>query len=326
MEIDQLWSAFPNFQDAEFTGRVDKASEFLCRFCNSPKTFNGQDECGSIDLPTCTNCGAVDDEYMCDEPEWRTGGDDGEAADPSRCGAPENLDHFSVTWNIGTLIRQVGFTAGNFSRVNTLKRRQLHTNVNHRDRSLFHAYAGMDKIGKDVLGLPDNIMYLAKVKYRKFNENVLTRGAVRTGIKANCIFQACRELGVARTTQEIAEAFGIPSRDISRTFEIYQEQVPETDVHITGPSDLVPRFFNAITHVPESARGRLKCSIIKACDSLEDCVELMGRTPKAVVCAVMYIVLGKSSYPISKADICRICDVSGPTLAKIEAIVKGKLT
>jgi transcription initiation factor TFIIIB Brf1 subunit/transcription initiation factor TFIIB len=137
----------------------------------------------------------------------------------------------------------------------------LHASMNHRDRALFHAYQDLDRVGKQVLSLTDAVMYQAKIKYKAFNEAVLTRGAVRNGIKANCIFQACRESGVSRTTQEIANAFGIPARDLSRTFDMYQEQVPETEVHITTAADVIPRFFNDITCVPESQRGKIKMKV-----------------------------------------------------------------
>ncbi len=180
----------------------------------------------------------------------------------------------------------------------------------------------MDQIGKDVLKLPECVMYAAKIKYKAFNEAVLTRGAVRNGIKANCIFQACREHGVARTTQEIASAFGIPSRDLARTTEIFQEQVPEDHVHVTTPADLIPRFFNEITGLPDDQKSRIRAQVVKACRAVEDCVELMGRTPKAVACAVIHIMLTKLGVGPSKAELCKICDVSVPTLGKIENIVK----
>jgi transcription initiation factor TFIIIB Brf1 subunit/transcription initiation factor TFIIB len=152
---------------------------------------------------------------------------------------------------------------------------------------------------------------------------VLTRGAVRNGIKANCIFQSCREHNVARTTQEIADAFGIPQRDLSRTFEMYQEQVPETEVHVTTAADLIPRFFNDVKGVPEGERGRVRCKIINKCKELEDKVELMGRTPKAIACAVLALVLKEIPGASDRQALCAICDVSLPTLGKIEAIIKG---
>ena len=272
-----------------------------------------------IDLPVCRDCGRVDDAYICEEPEWRSGGD-GETADPSRVGAPVNTDHFSAAWGQTTYMtvnRGASYSTRRLARIN------MHASMNHKDRALFHAYAELDRIGKGILGLTDAVMYSAKIKYKAFNEAVLTRGAVRNGIKANCVFQACREAGVSRTTQEIADAFGIPARDLSRTFDMYQEQVPETVVHVTTPADLISRFFNEVRGIQESERGRIKMRIISKCRSLEDKVELMGRTPKAVACAVMVSVLKEFSGASSRAELCKICDISLPTLSKIEALLNS---
>jgi transcription initiation factor TFIIIB Brf1 subunit/transcription initiation factor TFIIB len=204
-----------------------------------------------------------------------------------------------------------------------LARINFHTSMNHKDRSLFHSYADMDRVGKQMLGLPDNVMYAAKIKYKSFSESTLTRGAIRVGVKANCIFQACKEFGVARTTQEIATAFEIPVRDMARTTEIFLDQVPEVRVTVTTPSDLIARFWNGVTCVPEAERGRLKMRIVSTCKKLEDSAGLQGRTPKAVACAVMWTFLKEKG--MTKADLCKICDVSVPTLTKLEAIVTKDL-
>jgi len=286
--------------------------EYTCTRCGGRKVFGGVD----IDLPTCIDCGLVDQSFLSDEPEWRSGGNPDEGSgDPSRVGAPVNTDLFSAAWGMNTMM-------SGKSKLQTIN---MHASMNHKDRALFHAYNEMDRIGKGILGLQENVMYSAKVKYRAFNEAVLTRGAVRNGIKANCIFQACREFNVSRTTKEIADAFEIPSRDISRTFDMYQEQNPETQVHVTQPADLVPRFMNGLTTIPDDIRRRLKMKVIKVCNSLKDCVDLMGRTPKAICCAVIYIVMNELELKPNKKDICRICEVSEPTLTKIETIIKKEL-
>ena len=311
MEIEKTWELFESLRKPEEKPYEKHSSEFFCSACGGQKMV--------IEMPTCIECGLVDSEYISEEPEWRSGGDDG-GPDPSRVGAPVNLDHFSAAWNQGTIMNvknSACYAQKRLARIN------FHTSMNHRDRALFHAYAEMDRIGKTILNLQDNVMYSAKIKYRAFNEAVLTRGAVRNGIKANCIFQACREFNVARSTREIADAFGIPSRDISRTFEMYQEQVPETEVHVTTPADLVPRFFNAVNGIPDDQKGRVRMRVVNTCKQLEDCVELMGRTPKAVACTVMFIVMTKAGFPPDKSELCKICDVSAPTLGKIEAIIKA---
>jgi len=313
MELAQVWSDFDFLRTSQKTGQdnhTSNISEYLCRFCGHPKVFDGVE----IDLPTCTECGAQDDSYISDEPEWRSGADEG--PDPSRVGAPISTDLFSAQWGMNTMM-------SGKSKLQTIN---MHASMNHKDRALFHAYAEMDRIGKGTLGLPENVMHSAKIKYKAFNEAVLTRGAVRNGIKANCVFQACREAGVARTTKEIADAFDIPPRDISRTFDMYQEQNPETAVHVTQPADLIPRFMNNITGIPESERGRVRMKIIHTCKSLQECVELMGRTPKAICCAVIYVVLTELKLEPNKKEICRICEVSEPTLGKIEAIIKKELS
>jgi len=320
MEIEQSWRVFDSLRNVSDECCTSSRSDldFHCAACGGLKSFGVDD-----DLPVCTECGAVDTYFISDEPEWRGGPDEsGATVDKSRVGAPVNTDHFSAAWGQGTIMnvaRSAAYSQKRLARIN------FHSMMNHRDRALFHAYEDLEKIGKGVLGLPDAVMYQAKIKYRAFNEAVLTRGAIRNGIKANCIFQACREFGVARTTQEIADAFGIPGRDLSRTFDMYQEQVPETKVHITTPADLVSRFFNSITCVPDAARGKIRARVVNVCKRLEDCVELMGRTPKAVACTVMYIVLSDAGFAPNKAEICKICDVSVPTLGKIEGIVKAQM-
>lgn len=314
MEIHRAWADFDLLRGQAETSieATSNVEQYMCRFCGGPKTFDGFD----IDLPTCMECGVQDDSFISDEPEWRSGANnDTTEADPTRVGAPVKTDLFSAAWGMNTMITG----KSKMARIN------MHASMNHKDRALFHAYAEITRICKDVLKLTDNVVYDANIKYNKFNAAVLTRGAVRNGIKANCVFQACRENGVARTTKEIADAFQIPSKDISRTSDIFQEQNPEKTVHVTQPADLIPRFMNSITCVSENDRGRVKCKIVKVCKSLEDCVELMGRTPKAIACAVIYIVLSKLELKPNKKDICRICEVSEPTLTKIEVIVKKEL-
>lgn len=312
MEIEQSWAIFESFRRPQEPVGPTTIDFYHCVSCGGPKSFDVWD-----DLPVCISCGRVDAAFVSDEPEWRSGMDDGgPSADPCRVGAPVNAELFSENWGLSTLIKATRPGGTRLTKIHS------HGPGAHRDRALFHAYSGFDSIGKGVLNLPDCVIYSAKIKYRAFNEAVLTRGAVRNGVKANCIFQACREHGVARTTREIADAFGIPARDLSRTTELYEEQVPEKTVHVTTAADLIPRFFNEITCLPEEHKGRIKMKVIKMCRTVSDCVDLMGRTPKAIACAVMHIAFTQLGVGPSKAEICKICDVSIPTLGKIENIIK----
>jgi transcription initiation factor TFIIIB Brf1 subunit/transcription initiation factor TFIIB len=311
MDLDRIWADFEILRPRPEVESLKTLDIYECT-CGGTKILNDDN------MPTCTECGVSDWIYVSDEPEWRGGMDDnGVTSDPSRVGAPTNLDHFSQGWNTGSImtVKSTGTYANK-----RLARINFHLSMNHRDRSLFHAYAEMDRVGKDILHLPDKIMYSAKIKYKHFSEGVLTRGAVRAGVKANCVFQACKEFGLARTTQEIASAFDIPARDMARTSETFLEQNPDQEVTVTTPADLIPRFFNLVKSVPEVDRRRIKCKIVAECKALEDCAALQGRTPRAVAATIMFMSL-KEKWGVTKQELAGICEVSVPTITKLETLV-----
>jgi hypothetical protein len=62
--------------------------------------------------------------------------------------------------------------------------------------------------------------------------------------------------------------------------------------------------------------------IINVAKEMDECVELQGRTPKAVACAIIFVILKEMSMTPDKAELCRICGVSVPTLSKIEVLVR----
>jgi transcription initiation factor TFIIB len=192
----------------------------------------------------------------------------------------------------------------------------FHMSMNHKDRSLFHAYRDIDEACHT---LPDTVLKDAKMMYRKFNEGKLTRGAVRLGIKANCVLYACRLAQVSRTTKEISDMFGIQPKDISRTTQIFKDTIMGITEknYVTKAHDVMQRLLNSFDITRDQ---RLRCN--KMCNATDDCVELMSKTPNSIASAIIYIVLSPG---VTKAQVCEKCSVSVPTLNKIENIVKKHL-
>jgi len=148
----------------------------------------------------------------------------------------------------------------------------------------------------------------------------LTRGAVRSGIKANCVLYACRLAKIPRTTKEIAEMFGIQCKDISRTTSIFTGIIKDEKTeknYITKPINVMSRLLNTFDI---SREERLKCN--QMCSKLEECVDLMSKSPNSVATAVIFMVMNKT---LPKVEICEKCNVSIPTLNKIVVIVKRHL-
>jgi transcription initiation factor TFIIB len=281
----------------------------FCRECSGVKIISPEG------LPTCSECGLVEDNFVDDTPEWTSGvTDDGRVNDPSRCGNPNaNPELFSQNWGKGTIIstqRSSTYENKRMAKIN------FHMSMNHKDRSLFHAYRDIDEACHT---LPDTVLKDAKMMYRKFNNEKLTRGAVRLGIKANCVLYACRLAQVSRTTKEIADMFGIQSKDISRTTQIFKDTIMGITEknYVTKSHDVMQRLLNSFDITREQ---RLKCN--KMCNATDDCVELMSKTPNSIASAIIYIVLSSST---TKAQVCEKCSVSVPTLNKIENIIKKHL-
>lgn len=295
--MDLIWEQCMQLREEHTRNEYIQEDPYICA-CGGTKSYQ-------YELPTCTKCGRVDTCFLSEEPEWVGGPDDEE--NPSRVGIPVDTVLYSESWGIGTTILH----NQKLSKIN------LHSNMNHRDRALHQAYSQFDHICKGKLKLKDMTVDYAKVLYRKFNSEKLTRGAVRAGIKANCVLLACKEHGVARTLQEVSLAFGIPVKDISRTSELFGQTTGHTQ-----SSDIISRIFNDITCIPDSEKGRVRMKIIKACEDVQMKPELMGKTPKGIASAVIYTSLSNMGYPIDKTFIAKICDVSVPTLNKIEKLLK----
>jgi transcription initiation factor TFIIIB Brf1 subunit/transcription initiation factor TFIIB len=282
---------------------------YICRECSGTKIISPEG------LPTCSECGLIEDNFVDDKAEWTSGiTDDGRVNDPARCGNPNaNPELFSQNWGKGTIIatqRSSTYENKRMAKIN------FHMSMNHKDRSLFHAYRDMDEACHT---LPDSVLKDAKMMYRKFNDEKLTRGAVRLGIKANCILYACRLAQFPRTTKEIADMFGIQSKDISRTTQIFKDTIMGVTEknYVTKSFDVMQRLLNAFEVTREE---RYRCN--KMCAATEDCVELMSKTPNSVASAIIYIVL---SPDVTKSTVCEKCSVSVPTLNKIENIIKKHL-
>ena len=281
----------------------------ICKECSGIKIYSPEG------LPTCSECGLVDDRFIDDTAEWTSGiTDDGKVNDPARCGNPNaNPELFSQNWGKGTVISTQGSSTYENKRMAKIN---FHMSMNHKDRSLFHAYKDIDEACHT---LPDVILKEAKMMYRKFNAEKLTRGAVRLGIKANAVLYACRLAKFPRTTKEIADMFGIQSKDISRTTQMFKDTIAgKTEKnYVTKAFDVMSRLLNSFE---VSRDERLKCN--RMCNATDDCVELMSKTPNSIASAIIHIVLGSK---VTKTEMCEKCLISIPTLNKIETIIKKHL-
>ena len=277
--------------------------------------------CGYDDVcdATCGKCGLVK-QHIDDSAEWRGGvSETGVSCDPSRVGMISD-PLYSSNWGSGTIMK-VGYRDrkkwGFVSKVNT------HSSMNHKDRALHKSYGEFEDVGRK-LGLQGVILIEAKAIYKELSEKVLTRGAIRVGMKANCILRACQQRGVPRTTEEVAIAYGITTTDISRT--AHKMELLEKTSGFTDPADLVPRIFNTLEFgKTDREKSVLKMRSVDACRKVEECHELQGRTPRAVAVVVIYRVLTNNGIKMDKTYFVQNGEISAATFSKIDNIVKKSI-
>jgi transcription initiation factor TFIIIB Brf1 subunit/transcription initiation factor TFIIB len=123
--------------------------------------------------------------------------------------------------------------------------------------------------------------------------------------------------GVSRTTHEIADAFDISTTDISRTINMLKQVTQTSQVSATFASDLLTRKLGAW-----ELTGQKRMKIINLCKDIEKSHELIGKTPKCVACTVAYVMLEK----VQKSDVCKVFEVSVPTVSKLEPIVREAIS
>ncbi len=319
-DFKDIWDEFDAFRNVDKVQEPESKlylySEYTCQ-CGGIKHPNHEN------MPVCSSCGRVDKMCLDDSPEWTSGvSEGGVSTDPSRCGSlATDIGLFSSAWGTGTIISakyKASYSMRRMARIN------FHASMNHKDRSLFHAYKDIDEAARDALKISEHIVRDAKLMYRKFNDEKLTRGAIRLGIKANCVLYACKLSNLPRTTKEVADAFGIPTKDISRTSHIFRETILSEDQKststITKPIDVIVRLFNSFDITGDKQKMGVRCRTL--CRRLEECVPLMGKTPTSVASVVILMVVGSQT---SKQDVCEKCGISLPTLNKIESLVKTYL-
>jgi len=305
MDLDSIWNVVDELQkENEPVAEVTHTDPELCKNCNKS---------GFIKDDVCTNCGLTSNIWIDGTAEWRSGvSEDGVVHDPSRVGMAQN-PLYSSDWGKSTLMNVKRGQGKNYALIAKIN---YHSGMNHRDRALHKAYGDFERAGEN-LKVSKAIVTMAKALYKKFSEQALTRGAVRTGIKANCLFWACKSQGVPRSTQEVADAFSIETKDISRTFDKARDAIGPRHSKITKPADMIPRIFNNLGIVMNRELSVKKMNCVKRCNKLVECPKLMSKTPMAVAAVVIMQELG-----LGRAEASRASGVSVATISKIETVVK----
>jgi transcription initiation factor TFIIB len=274
-----------------------------CSHCNGRMVENSETDM------VCSECGLVDSTNgrIDQGADWSSGVTDEGAKDGSRVGMAANPLY--NTWGLGSKIAK---TRGMTTQQKRMAKIDFHLSSNHKDRALHQSYLDIQE-SCAALGISTSTIELAKCFYKRISTKGITRGVVRIGMKANCVYYACKREGVPRTLHEIAGAFGIEPKDISRVANKFRDCLDEEDTEerVTMASDMIPRLMSEIRPMTP---GKIIYKIVNLCKKIERTTDFMGKVSGGVAGACIL-------YSLQDVDIERIIEatnVSKITLTKLK--------
>jgi transcription initiation factor TFIIB len=283
-------------------------TSIICSSCNNNNT--GQiitdTESGEI---ICRNCGMVMlDNVQDSRPEWRSFTSD-DVNNRSRTGMPTSLARHDK--GLATIIGRANkdasgqvLDAGMRTTMERLRtwdfRTQAHTST---DRNLRQAFSELDRL-KDKLGLPDSVIEKTAYIYRKVQERGLVRGRTISSVLAAAAYIACREMGMSRTLDDIADLNNIKHKELARTFRLLVLEL-DLKVPMIDPMKCVVKVANKAKLSEKTKRQAMNImhDIIKSGASA-------GKDPMGLAGSVIYMSSLNTGETITQMD---IADAAGVT-------------
>lgn len=264
----------------------------------------------------CRHCKYIYGELIDDSAEWRNYSvDDHRTSDPTRCGS--GMNPLLVESSYGTTI---GYTRNPF--FNHLKQLNNWNSMPYQERSLKAVFDRLSQSGfgggltLSIIEFSHNLFAEVSKRQGSLTENKLSRGDIRDGLIASCLFYACKEYEVSRSPQEIGKICGIETSDVTRGINLFYELMKDNTVvnlskYITKYSDFIERYCGNL-----GINGQLTSEIMELGKKVDKLKILTKNTPQAMACGCIFFVVIKYGMTITKTNIADKCGISVPTITK----------
>jgi len=289
--------------------RVEPMKVQCCPECGSTRIMRDY-ECAEI---VCMDCGFVVAAKIADRgPEWRAF-DDEQRTKRTRVGAP--LTYTIHDKGLSTMIdwhdRDIygkSLSPGQKAQVYRLRKWQRRIRVSDAtERNLAFALSEITKIANN-LNLPKNILETASVIYRKAVKERLIRGRSIQGVTSAAIYLACRQCGLARTLEEIAQASSVNKKEVGRSYRFLIKEL-NYSIPPLKPSQYITKFSNQLT-----MQGKVEEIAHKILVAAKELKLTSGRGPTGIAAAASYIASVLTGERKTQREIAEIAQVTEVTI------------
>lgn len=261
----------------------------------------------------CKNCGFVLDQELLDYgPDWRAF--DNEQKEKRAHNGPPISPLFhdkglttTISWKNKDFY---GKSIPNKNRAQIYRLRQWQKRIRigkNTERNLAQALTTLNRIAS-TMSLPRDVREQAAIVYRKvLNEN-LTRGRSIEAVAAATIYATCRQYGIPRSLDEIADASMVSRKEIGRTYRFISREL-KLKLQLPTPQDYISRFSSALHLSAETQRKAIE--LIKKAEEKQI---LSGRGPLGIAAAVLYIASVLCSDHRTQKQIANVANVTEVTI------------
>jgi len=275
-------------------------------------------ECGSTRLAqdykrgelVCKQCGLViEDRYIDQGPEWRAF-DQEEQNKVARTGAP--VQHPS---DLPTVIDwkntdSYGRAIPTRNRPSIYRLRKWQRRVSRRQTSRGNMAAALSRCDRmsSSMELPRRVREATAMLYRRAVEQRLIRGRSIEAVTAAALYAACRQCGVPRTFEEVADSSGVDRKEIGKTYRFLSREL-KLKLMPLQPQDYLSRFCRKLDLGEGIERAAL--------DILRRTKEqglTSGRGPTGIAAAIIYITTLQGGENRTQSDVAAVAGVTEVTI------------
>ena len=191
----------------------------------------------------------IEEEQIDPGPEWRAF-NHSERQEKSRVGAPttKTMHDKGLTTTIDWKDKDAyGRSISSKKRSQMHRLRKWQERIRTKDageRNLQFALSEIDRMAS-ALGVPRSVREVASVIYRRALNEDLIRGRSIEGVSTAALYAACRQEGIPRSLDEVADVSRVPQKEIGRTYR-YISQELGLELKPVDPKQFVPRFASSL--------------------------------------------------------------------------------
>ena len=273
----------------------------------------------------CSKCGLVISDRIEDStrPDSRTFGNE-QDYNRIRLGPPTSVAYhdMGLATTIGRTDKDASgnkLDSATYSKMQRLRtwntRTQVHDST---DRNFMIAFNKLFRL-KDRLGLPDAVVEKAAYTYRKAQRRGMVRGRTIDSILGAAVYAACRELGIPKTLNEVAQASSIREKRISKAYRILRFEL-DISIPILDPMMCVVKVANKI-----SLNEKTKRKAFAIMNHVTEKEISAGKDPMGLAATIIYMSCLRTGENKTQIDIAKAAGVTEVTVRNRYRDLQNKL-